>query len=131
MNSPSAKIFSWLVALLCPVVALAVGAGSTGGLNLIHGRPIEDYVTPLEEFVGFDSFKSKLEYFDQSLPGFSSAIRVRLKKVAFYKLPVELDELPHDVTGFEFRTEQCALQPAGKDVVLISEPCLERLRLKG
>src|SRR4051812_35383675 len=92
-----------------PLAAHArAGAGSTGGLNLVNGKPIEDYVTPLYKFDGFDGFREKLDYLDKNLPGFADEIRQRLKKVAFYKLPVELDELPHDVTGFGFPSDQCA-----------------------
>lgn len=104
------------------------GAGSTGGLNTINGVPIENYVRPLNTFYGYTGFLRRFEYIEKNFPELGKEIRERLGRVAFYKLPVELRELPDRVTGFHYRTEQCALQPMETDVIKVSQPCLQRLQ---
>jgi hypothetical protein len=102
-----------LAALLTASQVFA-GAGSSGGGNGVNGRPIESYAVKISETTEYRQFiLPVLEIVSSKLPDFAKDLKSTAIEKPWYFVPVTLDQLPSNLIGVAFPTDQDALQSQG------------------
>ncbi len=118
MKDMSKKIlFIQLPLLLFTLIAsnaFASGGRSDGGGNGINGRPIESYAVKISETTEYQQIiLPVLELVGSKLPDFAEDMKSIANNKPWYFVPVTLDQLPSDLIGVAFPTDQDALQSQG------------------
>lgn len=102
------------------------GGSSDGGGNAVENRMIEEFkVTGPEVLKGYGEFKKRLNYLRGVYPGFAAAIEKAIAKKTWYAIPREFNELPAELTGLRFESDQVAYQNDRE--VFVSIPSLNNL----
>ncbi len=92
--------------------ALAVkGNEGGGGGNTLYGRPIESYIGDVTSYSSYKKVIAPLlSRLKDKVPGFANQLKDSATKKSWYFVPTKLDNLPNNVTGIDFKSDQVVVQ---------------------
>ncbi|MGZ3713487.1 MAG: hypothetical protein ACXVBE_17105, partial [Bdellovibrionota bacterium] len=95
---------------LAPLMALAEGGSSDGGLNTLKHIPVEDYAEDLSNLKGYKVYQEKLKLLREAAPDLVKELEDKMEKSTIYVIPAEIAKLSSEKTGLRFDTEQGGYQ---------------------
>lgn len=114
-----------------PTSDIGTGGGTSdrgGGGNLIQGKPIDSYVVDITQF---EEYKNLIQPMDQFINETTfrevefKLLKAAAKRMTWYLVPVELDELPKEKINTPFSSIQGARQYEKE--IFLSQPILDQM----